>query len=254
MNVAIITGASSGLGVEFLKHTAEMYLNLDEIWLVARRKDRLDQLAKEYTTVKCVPVALDLSQDFAFAELENLLAQNNATVSLLINNAGFGKVGNVYDMDIASQTGMVDLNCKGLTGVTSACLKHMQKGSQILNVCSIASFAPNAGLNVYSATKAYVMSLTKGLNYELKSKGINCCCVCPGPMNTEFLSVANIAPGTSKTFDTLPYSDPSKVAKKALIASKNGRCVYTYGAFYKFFRFIAKVLPHSLVMKLCKVL
>ncbi len=254
MNIAIITGASSGLGVEFLKHTAKMYPDLDEIWLVARRRDRLEQLANQYTAVKCLPVALDLSQDSAFSELEALLTEKGATVSLLINNAGFGKVGNVCDMDILSQTGMVDLNCKGLTGVTSACIKHMQKGSQILNVCSIASFAPNAGLNVYSATKAYVLSYTKGLNFELKKQGIKCSCVCPGPMQTEFLAVANIEKGTSKNFDTLPYSSPENVAKKALLACKKGRCVYTYGAFYKFFRIVAKLLPHSLVMHLCKVL
>lgn len=252
MNIAVITGASSGLGVEFLKETVKMYPELDEIWLIARRAERLEQLASAYKFPKCIPVAMDLCLDSSYEELERLLSEKNADVRILINNAGFGKLGNIIDMDVKSQTGMVDLNCRGLTGVATVCLKHMTEGAQIINTCSIASFAPNARLTVYSSTKAYVMSFTRGLREELKGSGINCMCVCPGPMKTEFLSVADIAPGASKTFDTLPYCNASEVARKTLIASKKGKAVYTNKLFFKFYRLVAKILPHSIVMKMSK--
>ena len=132
-------------------------------------------------------------------------------------------------------------------------MRLMHSGAQIINTCSIASFVPNPGLTVYSSTKAYVLSFTKGLREELKPLGINCMCVCPGPMKTEFLTVAKIEPGVSKAFDTLPYCDVSDVAKKALLASKKGRCVYTNRAVYKLYRLVAKLLPHSFLMKLAKV-
>ncbi len=253
MNIAIITGASSGLGVEFLKETAKMYPQLDEIWLIARRLDRLTELANEVTSVKCVPMSLDLTLDSAYAELENKLSETGANVSILINNAGMGKMGYLADMDVKSQTMMTDLNVRGLTAVTTVCLKHMSKGSQVINVCSIASFAPNTRMITYSSTKAYVLSFTKGLREELKPMGISCTCVCPGPMRTEFLGIANICPGDSKTFDTLPYSDPNAVVKGTLKAAKKNRCVYTHLLFFKFFRVLAKLLPHNLVMKLCRV-
>lgn len=253
MNIAIITGASSGLGVEFIKEISNMYPSLDEIWLVARRAERLNDLAAEYAKPACVPISLDLTADAAYDALDKLLTEKNASVSILVNNAGMGKMGNVAEMDYASQTMMVDLNCRGLTAVTAVCLKFMSRGSQIINVCSIASFCPNTRLNTYSATKAYVMSFTKGLREELKPLGINCMCVCPGPMNTEFFSVANIDPKTSKVFSTLPYSDPNDVAKNTLKASAKGKCVYTHLFLFKLFRVLAKILPHNLVMKWCRV-
>lgn len=252
MKIAIITGASSGLGREFALSAAKMYHELDEIWLIARRRERLEDLAADISEVKCRVVAMDICADGATDELERMLEDSKADVRLLINNAGMGKLGNIAEMSVGSQIGMIDLNVKALTAVTTVSLKHMNRGAQILNVCSIASFAPNTRLTVYSSTKAYVLSYTKGLREELKPLGINCCCVCPGPMKTEFLAVANITEGASKTFDTLPYCDAAKVAKGALNASKNGRCVYTPRAFYKFYRVVAKLLPHSVVMKMSK--
>ena len=107
-------------------------------------------------------------------------------------------------------------------------------------------------MTVYCSTKAYVLSFTKSLNFELRGTGINVCAVCPGPMATEFLDVAGISGGKSKTFETLPYCDPDKVAAGALKAASGGRNIYTPKAFYKFYRFLAKILPHSLVMKMSK--
>ncbi|MBQ8623833.1 MAG: SDR family NAD(P)-dependent oxidoreductase [Oscillospiraceae bacterium] len=253
MNIAIITGASSGLGIEFLREISASRTDIDEIWLIARRLDRLNEIASEFSNIKCVPLSLDLSSEESYAALDDKLNSDNYNVKLLVNNAGFGKMGNIKDIPYPSQTSMVDLNCKGLTAVAAICLKHMSRGSEIINVCSIASFVPNPRLTVYSSTKAYVLSFTKGLREELKPYGINCMCVCPGPMKTEFFAVADIAPGSSKAFDTLPYSDPAKVARGTLKASKKGRCVYTHLMFFKFYRVLAKLLPHNLLMKISKV-
>ena len=126
----------------------------------------------------------------------------------------------------------------------------MSKGGEILNSCSIASFAPNTRMAVYSSTKAYVMSFSRALRSELKKRGINVLALCPGPMDTEFLSLAGIEKGTSHTFDTLPRVNPALMAEKSLKASKKKKAVYTNRIFYKFYRILAKLLPHSLVMKL----
>lgn len=128
----------------------------------------------------------------------------------------------------------------------------MYKGSEIINVSSIASFAPNAGMAVYCSTKAYVTSFSRALKNELAKRKINVLAVCPGPMDTEFLPLADITPGVSKTFDTLPRVKPKTVAKKALRASKRGKSVYTNRLYYKFYRLVAKILPTSLVMKFAK--
>ena len=144
------------------------------------------------------------------------------------------------------------LNDKSLVEITTIVLKHMDKKSYIINTCSIASFVPNANLTVYSSTKAYVMSFSRGFRHELKKKKINVTAVCPGPMNTEFLEVAGINDGTSKMFDSLPRTSPEKVAKGAIKAAKAGRAVYTPRLLFKFYRMLAKGLPHSVLIPICK--
>lgn len=254
MKIGIITGASSGLGREFALNAAKMYADLDELWLIARRKERLEALANEVNAIGCmaVPIALDICAVDAVSTIENMLINGKGKISLLINNAGVGSLGNVAEMPVDSQTKMIDLNVKALTALTTMALKYMERGAEIINVCSIAAFAPNTRLTVYSSTKAYVLSYTKGLREELKSLGINCCCVCPGPMKTEFLDIANITGSGSKAFAMLPYCDANDVAKKAIKASKKHKCVYTNKLFYKFYRLVAKLLPHGIVMKMSK--
>ncbi len=251
MNIAIITGASSGLGKEYLFEIAKKYPELDEIWLVARRRDRMEALASRLPDVKCEILSLDLFDTSSFDTIASLLKEKGAEVKLLVNNAGLGKLGNVADEDHASQTAMVDLNCRALTAISTLALPYMKEGGSIINVCSIAAFAPTPRMTVYSSTKAYVLSFSKSLREELKKRRINVCAVCPGPMNTEFLEVADIR-GNSKTFKMLPYCDPEKVAARSLDAAKKGRAVYTPRAFFKFYRVVAKLLPHNLVMKMSK--
>ena len=250
MSIAILTGASAGLGQSFFKSLLTRHPDLEGIWLIARRRERLEQMG-EGSPVPVTVLPLDLIDSASYDTLAQRLAEEQASVKILINNAGLGELDNVADSAWPVQSRMVDLNCRALTAVTTVVLPHMERGGFIVNVCSIASFCPNTRMTVYSSTKAYVMSFTKGLREELKPLGINALAVCPGPMKTEFLDVANIT-DRSKMFKTLPYSDPDRVADGAVVQAGKGRCVYTPLFLFKFYRVLAKVLPHSLMMKFCK--
>ena len=250
MNIAVITGASSGIGFEYAKAVYETRTDLDEIWVIARRADRLQMLQDELGST-VIPLPFDITDPQFTDSYTNLLKEKNANVKLLINNAGFGKLGNFDELSLSDNTGMVRLNCEALTAVTSATLPFMNENSEIINTSSIASFAPNTRMAVHSSTKAYVTSFSRALKAELKPRKINVLAVCPGPMSTEFMAVANIDKGSSKTFDTLPRVNPRTMALKSLKASHSGRAVYTNRLFFKFYRLLAKILPHSLVMKFC---
>jgi len=252
MKIAVITGASSGLGEEYAFEVEKSRPDIDEIWLIARRENKLSRLAEKLKkTTKVLP--LDLTDSAQLKKYTNALTEACADVKLLINNAGYGKIGNIDEILPEDNGGMVRLNCEAMTVFTSLTLPFMSEKSEIINICSIASFVPNSRMAVYSSTKAYVMSFSRAIRRELKPRKINCLSVCPGPMDTEFLSVAGIKKGVSSTFDTLPRVNPKAVAKKSLKASKKGKSVYTNRAFYKFYRVLAKLLPHNLLMKFAKV-
>ncbi len=252
MKIGIITGASSGLGKEFYRVICRRHPELDEIWIVARREERLKRLAEEYPDRKTVPVPMDLTREESYETLENRLKEQKPEIALLINNAGVGKIGNAADEHWTTQTAQVDLNVRAVTAVTTICLPYMKKGSWILNVCSISSFAPNPRMTVYSSTKAYLYNYSKSLRFELKERGINVCAVCPGPMDTEFLGIAGITDSGSKAFASLPYCDPVKVTEYGVKAAEEGKSVYTPGVFYKFYHAVAKLLPYDLVMHMSK--
>ena len=252
MNLAIITGASSGLGREYARAILEAHPQFDQLLLIARRRERLEAIAREYPGREIHLLPLDLTAQESIPAIGQWLEAHEARVGLLINNAGMGTLGDVADSDPDTQAHMVDLNCRALTALTTLCLKYMDRGGAIVNVCSIASFVPNARLNTYSATKAYVLSFTKGLRYELRSRGVNVLAACPGPMETEFLPVAGSAAGASPAFDRLPRVQPRRMARKSLAAALRGKCVYTDGALYKLYRVVAKLLPHNLLLPLSR--
>lgn len=250
MKIAIITGASAGLGLEFLKAAPVYFPEIEEYWLIARRKDKLIEAAGQINR-QCRVFPLDLTAPDSYRALERELNRLSPSVELLINNSGCGYLGNVGDGSLDDQLRMVDLNLKGLTAVTHVTLPHMTNGSHIVNVSSIASFCPNARMTVYSAGKAYVSAFTYGIGEELRDRGITATAVCPGPMDTDFIYLGDIK-GNSKTFDILPYCDPKKVANGALRATLQGKSNYTPRAFYRFYRALAKLLPVSVTMKMSK--
>ena len=257
MQIAVVTGASSGLGREYVRQLVAQCPDLDEIWLIARRLDRLEAIAAAYPEKKFRCLPLDLTDVSSFDTYAAALEETDTKVKVLINNAGYGKLGLFINEDMSEQIGMVDLNCRALTAITNLTLPHMEmtpfkkSGSGILNVSSIASYAPTPRMTVYCSTKAYVSSFSHSLREELKRTGITVLAVCPGPMATEFLDVADIT-GNSKTFRTLPYCKPDVVAERSLRRLLKGKGWYTNLAFYKFYRVLSKIVPHALMMKISK--
>ena len=251
MKIAIVTGASCGLGEAYIKQVVTQLPGVDEIWLIARRLEKLQQIAARFSdrTVRCF--AWDLTAPESFEAFRRELDTVKPEIALLINNAGFGKLGNVVEARYEEQTGMIDLNCRALTAMTTLSLPYMTNGSGILNVCSIASFAPTPRMAVYGATKSYVASFSKALREEVHPLGITVLAVCPGPMATDFLETADIV-GHSRTFETLPYCHPEQVAERSLRRLLRKKNWYTNRLIYKFYRILGKVLPHSLVMKFSK--
>jgi short-subunit dehydrogenase len=185
--VALITGASAGLGVDFARQLSKRG---HALVLVARRKDRLEALANELGNARAV--AIDLSKPNATSKLMADVAANCEVVDVLVNNAGFGLVGRFPAQDAKRLRQMIDLNCGALTELCRAIAPGMvERGSgEILNVASTAAFQPGPGMAVYFATKAYVLSFTEALHEELRGHGIKVSCLCPGPTATEFGEVA----------------------------------------------------------------
>lgn len=250
MKIAIVTGASSGLGREFARQLSGVFPEVEQIWLIARRKGRLEAAADSLDRpAVCLP--LDLCDPMSFTTLQEKLAAERPEVALLINDAGCGYLGNLGETETGLQTRMIDLNLRALTAVTNLTIPYMPRGGRIINVSSIASFCPNPRLTVYSSTKAFVSSFTVGLSEELRPKGISVTAVCPGPMATEFVDVGGIT-GNSPMFATLPYCDQVHVAGGTLRAARMRRTIYTPTAFYKFYRLVAKLMPVKIMVKFTK--
>lgn len=251
MGTAIITGASAGLGLEFVSQLEDNFPDIDCVWLISRSEDKLIKASGLLKIAASRIIAIDLCDEDDLDRFAELLKVEKPEVSLLVNNAGCGYLANVGDTDYKVQTRMVDLNIRALTAVTSLVVPYIAKGGRIINMSSIASFCPNPRMTVYSASKSYVSAFSRGLDEELKPRDIKVTAVCSGPLDTEFLDIAGIR-GQSKTFDFLPFCDPKKVVKGAYAASKAGRRVHTPRAFFKFYRFVAKILPQCIMVKFTK--
>ena len=246
MKIAVITGASSGMGWECAIRLWEQFPGLDEIWAVGRRKERLVKL-EEKVNIPVRKFVLDLSQEkereILKAELERLKPQ----VKFLVNAAGFGKIGNVCDLSEKDQSGMVQVNCTALTAVTTMVLPFMPQNSRILQFASSAAFLPQPGFAVYAASKAYVLSYSRALAVELKKKNIYVTAVCPGPVETEFFGIA-LDGGKLAPIKKLTMAEPKKVVKKALMDSMKGKRISVYGPWMKAFYVLCRIVPHEILM------
>lgn len=246
-NIAIITGASSGLGKEYVRQISNNEKNIDEIWIIARRADRLHELTSTISTpLKAIP--LDLTKINSFDELNSILQNENPNIRILVNAAGMGKIGLVKDMPLEQVNNMIDLNCRALADMTTICLPYCSKGSQIIEVASIAGFQPMPGLDVYAATKSFVQSYSKALHYELKKEGIHVTAVCPYWIkDTEFISIAE------KQSDGGYAHKPLASKKKSVVAislrdSKLNLWISTPGIVTTIDRFFAKFIPNCIIV------
>ena len=242
--VALVTGASAGLGVEFARQLSKRGHRLV---LAARRKDRLDELAKELGKARAV--AIDLSKKDSAARLLADLEANGETVDLLVNNAGFGLIGRFAELDAKRERQMIDLNVGTLADLCRAVAPQMiaRKRGGILNVASTAAFQPGPKMAVYFATKAFVLSLSEALHEELKPHGVKVSCLCPGPTRTEFGEVAGF--GGNGMFDKVAMNAP-EVVKAGLDGLEKNKAVVIPGLINKTVAVSGHFAPRSVVRKI----
>ena len=242
--VALVTGASAGLGAEFARQLSKRGHRLV---LAARRKGRLDELAKELGKARAV--AIDLSKTGATARLMADLEANGEQVELLVNNAGFGLIGRFAELDATRERQMIDLNVGTLADLCRAVAPGMirRKSGGILNVASTAAFQPGPKMAVYFATKAFVLSLSEALHEELKPHGVRVTCLCPGPTRTEFGEVAGF--GGNGLFDRVAMDSPAVVAA-GLAGLDRNQAVVIPGAVNKLAAFSTRFAPRSVVRKI----
>ncbi|MGZ2411893.1 uncharacterized protein ACUXST_001314 [Sphingomonas sp. F9_3S_D5_B_2] len=242
--VALITGASAGLGAEFARQLSARGTRLV---LAARREDRLRALGDELGNARAV--AIDLSAADAAERLVDDLDAAGEQVELLINNAGFGQIGRFVTSDARRQREMIDLNVGTLTGLCRAIAPRMveRRSGGILNVASTAAFQPGPNMAVYFATKAYVLSFSEALHEELKPHGVHVTALCPGPTRTEFGDIAGF--GGNGMFDRVAMESPGVVAAGLAGLSKN-RAVVVPGAINKFGAASTRFAPRSIVRKI----
>lgn len=248
MKIAIVTGASSGMGMEFVRQIdKDKKTQLDEIWVIARRMDRLEQLAAECSHT-VVPISLDLTEPASLEQLKAMLAQRKPEVSILVNASGFGKYGTYLDLTDEEIDRMIDLNAKSTVHVTYDVLPYMPDGSRILTIGSASAFQPLPEFIMYAATKAFVVSFCRALNVELRSRKITVTCVCPGYVRTEFFQVAQDTKNPTTCSNFKPMYESKDVVRKALRDSRRGKDLSVLGLNTKLKRMAAKFLPTKMVM------
>ncbi len=244
--VALITGASAGIGVELARVFAA---HGQELVLVARRQDRLVTLADEIAASgrpRPTVLALDLERRDAVATLTTELSARGLEPAYVVNNAGFGLSGSAARLSRDEQLAMVDLNVRALTELSLAFVDSLERHrGGILNVASVAAFLPGPGMAVYYASKAYVLSFSEALHHELTGRGIKVTTLCPGPVATEFQARSGMhLPSAAKIFE-LPASRVAQIGYDGLI---RGRRVVIAGAGNRIAVFLMRFVPNALLM------
>ena len=243
--IAVVTGASSGMGREFLLQL-DRREKLDEIWAVARREDKLLEL-RAGLRAALRPVVLDLTDPGAGSVYRELLEREKPEVAVLVNAAGFGVFGAFAERSLEAQLNMIDLNDRALVMMTGLTLPYMPRDGRILQLGSLSSFQPVPYINVYGASKAFVLSYARALNRELKPRGIRVMAVCPGWVRTDFFDRA-------VSDDTIVYYDrwytPQQVVARALRDMERGRDVSVCGFPVRAQVLLVRLLPHRLVMSI----
>ena len=239
--IAIITGATGGLGREFTR-VISSYDHIDEVWAVGRNVDKLNKLKASWG--KVIPICADLSGD-GLDIITQKIEKEKPNIKYLINNAGIGYLGKYEDMEIEKVKSFCDINCTVPTALISAVLPYMNKGAGILNISSASSFQPNPYLALYSASKVFIKNISRALSVELKPRGINVTAVCPGWVDTDMLPKEK----DGKKIKYTGMISSRKVVKKVLKDNQKGKDMSTPGWFSKYFRIYSKITPTSLVMK-----
>ena len=246
MNIAIVTGASSGMGKEFVMQLSR-YVTVEEIWVIARRKEALESL-QEHVQAKIRPISLDLCKEESFQVFSDLLAQEKPDVKLLVNAAGFGKFGDYHDISMEDDLRMIDLNCKALVAMTRLVLPYMKAGSHVLQLDSLSAFQPVPYITTYGATKAFVLSYTRALNRELKGTGIRMMAMNPGWVKTEFFDHALQTNGGKVQYYNHLWEAGDVVATGLKDLYKTKKEYSVHGLPIRNQVRLVKLLPHNIVM------
>lgn len=244
--IAIITGASSGLGKEFVE---QLLANkeIDEIWAIARNEERLKQLQSD-SGDRVKVFSIDLSDIALIEGFLPILEKFQPDIRFLVNNAGYAKFCSYDDLSVKESVNMINLNCGAVVAMGLVCIPYMSRGSHIVNIASAASFQPLPYQNIYSATKSFVRSYSRSLHVELRDRGISVTAVCPGWIDTDLFKRAEIGAkkGTKKYAG---MTSPGNVVRKALKDAQRGKDMSVYGFYANFLHIVSKILPQRIIMK-----
>ncbi len=244
MKIAVITGASSGMGREFA-YAIDKEFELDEIWIIARREEKLRELNDRCRTA-VRPVALDLLERESYQKYKEMLETEKPEIQVLVNAAGFGLFGTFTEMDMDKQLDIIQLNDQALTAMSHISIPYMPAGSHLVNLASNSSWQPVPYINVYGASKAYVMSFSRALGVELQNRGIHVMAVAPGWIKTEFFDHA-VHDDTIKYYDR--YYTAEQVIERAMKDLRKKKAVSILGLPVRMQVRLVKHLPVSLIMK-----
>lgn len=252
-SIVLITGASSGIGMEFTLQLDAHLRKTDEIWLIGRDRKKLVQLSKRLRNNTKI-LSMDLTKEGQIERLSDTLKDEKARIRILVNCAGFGKIGNVAEISKKDQADMIKLNCEAMTSVTMCCLPYVMKNGRIIHMASSAAFIPQPGFAVYAATKSYVDSFSMALRQEVKNRGISVTSVCPGPVDTPFFAVAEES-GKRLAIKDRFMVDPYRVVDQALreaviFKSPRSICSLPIQLLYVASRIIPDVLLVPLIQKM----
>ena len=247
MKIAIVTGASSGMGKEFVLQLSQ-YVQVDQIWAIARRETALESLQSQ-VTVPVRAISLDLCSQECLDMYKSLLEQEKPDVKLLVNAAGFGKFGDFQNIPVEEDRRMIELNCSALVTMTRLTLPYMHRGSHILQLDSLSAFQPVPYIATYGATKAFVLSYTRAINRELKPLGIRVMAMNPGWVKTEFFDHALKTNGSKVQYYNHLYEAKDVVATGLKDLYRTRKDVSVHGLPVRNQVRLVKLLPHSIVMK-----
>ncbi len=246
MKIAVITGASSGMGREFVRQF-DRKETFDEIWVIARRAERLEALRGE-VRAPLRPLPMDLTEDDSLDRFRSLLSEEKPEIALLVNASGFGIFRAFAEAPLETQLSMIDLNDKALVAMTYLALPYMVSGSRIVNMGSLSAFQPVPYINVYGASKAFVLSFSRALGAELKPRGIRVMAVCPGWVRTEFFDTAVTDPKVITYYNR--FYETEEVVRRAMKDLRRGKDVSVCGLPIRGQVLMVKLLPHRLVMNI----
>lgn len=252
MRIAVVTGATSGMGREMAVQLNDNIPNIDEFWLLGRRREALEALDK-LLTKPCRLLDFDLADEQAFSRYEALLEERKPQILFLVNAAGFGQIGTVGELTAQQQQGMIDVNVRALTMMTRLSLPYMAKKSRIIQFASAAAFLPQPAFAVYAASKSYVKSFSLALNEELRGSGCFVTAVCPGPVRTAFFARAETT-GVVPLYKHIFMADCKKVVRKALWDSVLKQPLSIYGASMKGFAILCRLVPERWIFGVMRML